>query len=818
MRCTIPEISWHNREPVLSVDIHPVSNDFYRLASGGGDSHILIWQMTVCENGSVKQEVIADLTRHQKAVNTVRWSPSGQYLASADDDANIIVWQLKTDNIPLLEGESEDKEIWIVYKILRGHKEDVYDMCWSVDNKKLLSGSVDNTAILWDLVKGKMDHILSDHKGFVQGVAWDPKGQFLATISTDRICRLFDVSGKHVRARIHKGKLPLPSDHFLFEKESKYFHDDTFKSFFRRLEFSPDGSLLVVPSGHIQAEDCKKILNATLVFTLDNFNEPAIVLPLPQQSSTVVRFCPILFEHHLQGQEPFVRLPYRMIFAVGTDHDVILYDTQQSVPFARFHEIHYTRLTDLTWSGDGSMLVASSTDGFCALITFEKDELGIPYSKEEELEEEVENAVETVVKDENVDVNNKVLTGDKEKEKTRSSFLKQWAQKQTTAKKSEPSGAKNTLAVAGDVIMITDDEEEEEEKREELRGAVKEINRLMPRRIQPTRVEEGSEAKPLKTLTSDVAAKPIAVRRHPRKQEDLKPLDSIMKPVDPSATPVDSKQKPVDPTATPVDSIALSVDPIPKSVEPTTTPVDPTATPVDPTATPVDSISKPVDLISKPVDSISKPVDSISKPVDPTKNKTLFVKISEEEHRKTQCALLKRKTSGVVVVNGPQEVDVMEKVVTIENVGTPKSKKPPAKKRKDTPTKVKVSSLVGRKSKGTPKSNPLLNFLTKKSPSVSKIDLALDEDEARDGWTNRESCSEKKNDVQSVTRAEEDCTEDFCLQLEDTQDEKKGEKSGSAVVKRAEDKVGQPKVPRRVPLITLASPKSGRTLSRRDES
>lgn len=73
--------------------------------------------MTIGENGAVKQEVISDLTRHQRAVNIVRWSPSGQYLASADDDANIIIWQLKTDSIPLLEGETGDKETWIVHRV-----------------------------------------------------------------------------------------------------------------------------------------------------------------------------------------------------------------------------------------------------------------------------------------------------------------------------------------------------------------------------------------------------------------------------------------------------------------------------------------------------------------------------------------------------------------------------------------------------------------------------------------------------------------------------------------------------------------------------
>lgn len=45
MKCTIPEISWHNRDPVLSIDIQPKTTDtqeFYRLASGGTDSHVLV--------------------------------------------------------------------------------------------------------------------------------------------------------------------------------------------------------------------------------------------------------------------------------------------------------------------------------------------------------------------------------------------------------------------------------------------------------------------------------------------------------------------------------------------------------------------------------------------------------------------------------------------------------------------------------------------------------------------------------------------------------------------------------------------------------
>lgn len=36
----------------------------------------------------------------------------------------------------------------------RGHIEDVYDLSWSPDGNNLISGSVDNSAIIWDVMKG----------------------------------------------------------------------------------------------------------------------------------------------------------------------------------------------------------------------------------------------------------------------------------------------------------------------------------------------------------------------------------------------------------------------------------------------------------------------------------------------------------------------------------------------------------------------------------------------------------------------------------------------------------------------------------------
>lgn len=49
MKLVIPEISWHNRDPVLSVHFQPIANDgFYRLATGGSDSHVFVNNYIFC--------------------------------------------------------------------------------------------------------------------------------------------------------------------------------------------------------------------------------------------------------------------------------------------------------------------------------------------------------------------------------------------------------------------------------------------------------------------------------------------------------------------------------------------------------------------------------------------------------------------------------------------------------------------------------------------------------------------------------------------------------------------------------------------------
>lgn len=51
----------------------------------------------------------------------------------------------------------------------------------------------------------------------------------------------------------------------------------------------------------------------------------------------------------VQALPNLFQLPYRMVFAVASEDSILLYDTQQALPFGLVSNIHYHTLSDLTW-------------------------------------------------------------------------------------------------------------------------------------------------------------------------------------------------------------------------------------------------------------------------------------------------------------------------------------------------------------------------------------------------------------------------------------------------------------------------------------
>ncbi|CAI9605933.1 unnamed protein product [Staurois parvus] len=390
MKVNTCEISWHNREPIYSVDFQHGTSKVNRMASAGVDTAVRIWKVEKSEDGTALVEFLSSLVRHTKSVNVVRFSPNGELLASGGDDAVILLWKLNESKEASMEitpfNEDDETEIskenWTVYKHLRGHLEDVYDISWTQDSNFMVSASVDNSAIMWDAVKGQKIYIFNEHKSYVQGVSWDPLGQYIATLSCDRVMRVYRTETKRVAFNV--SKMPSKNAPEGEKKSYRMFHDDSMKSFFRRLTFTPDGSLLLTPAGCVEVGDA--LVNTTYVFSRNNLKRPLSHLPCPAKATFAVRCSPVFYELRPEvrgedGKAPppgLISQPYRMVFAVACENSVLFYDTQQSFPFGYVSNVHYHTLSDISWSSDGSFLAISSTDGYCSFVTFEEGEIGVP--------------------------------------------------------------------------------------------------------------------------------------------------------------------------------------------------------------------------------------------------------------------------------------------------------------------------------------------------------------------------------------------------------------------------------------------------------
>jgi len=96
-------------------------------------------------------------------------------------------------------------------------------------------------------------------------------------------------------------------------KNTSVYANETFTSFFRRLTFAPDGSLLFTPAGqykttHISATDPSKttddIINTVYVYTRAGFNKPPIShLPGHKKPSVAVKCSPAFYTIK-QGVQP----------------------------------------------------------------------------------------------------------------------------------------------------------------------------------------------------------------------------------------------------------------------------------------------------------------------------------------------------------------------------------------------------------------------------------------------------------------------------------------------------------------------------------
>lgn len=395
----LPEIFWHDRDALLSVDFQRGdgnSDTKYKIVTTSVQKEVRIWECVFekCEKNGNKHALainfIANLAAHTGTVNMARFSPNGEILASGDTDGSVITWKVsaemsKGNGEPAVGTTNDDlppnKENWKRMRPPLRHMADVWALCWSMDSQFLASAS--REVVLLNVRTGQRVWTARGFHNFVNGLTWDPREKYIVAMSPDRRMDFIDaVKGTRLLC-IHSVQFAetLITETVRMKPGAyKLFRDDQLMSFMRSADFTPDGELLIAPCAHLEIGDSN--IYGTYVFRRCDFHKgrPFAFLRSPKATFRAAS-CPLKFELRRGVKGNAMGIPYRLVWAVLTIDTVTLYDSQSALPFAYAENMHYNHLTDMSWSPDGRVLLISSLEGYCSFIRFDISLIGVVLSE-----------------------------------------------------------------------------------------------------------------------------------------------------------------------------------------------------------------------------------------------------------------------------------------------------------------------------------------------------------------------------------------------------------------------------------------------------
>ena len=334
--------------------------------------------------------LLCTLSAHTgSSVLAVRFSTSGDYLASAGDDAVVCIYARSSSSAAGNVLDQHHVEHWSRVKLCRGHTLDVVGLAWAPDDSHLVSCSLDSDApiIVWkltDLVERRSNssNVLcnpykilgkNEHTSTVKGVTFDPAGTYLASSGDDpAVCvwRAHDDWG--LEKKIDDGIFRKWNEDNVQELSSQ--------TLFRRLSWSTDGTYICSTNATVKNKHVASTISREgwSVSSSQTASAGAANLVGHKQPVVVSRHCPHLLDARKAGdeQDDDDEPDYATLLALGDKRGfVTVWTTRKSRPIFKLQcsESRCT-VTDLAWGrvpkGDDMMLLVSLLDGNVVALRF----------------------------------------------------------------------------------------------------------------------------------------------------------------------------------------------------------------------------------------------------------------------------------------------------------------------------------------------------------------------------------------------------------------------------------------------------------------
>ncbi len=268
------------------------STDGSTIASASDDATIILWD---AKTGKLR----TTLDGHKDLVTSVAFNTDGTTLASGSFDTTVCLWETKTGK---LRGE-----------LLGKRTQKVCGVAFSLDGSKIASANEDGTIVLWDAKDFRSIRSFVGPTTAVNGVAFSPDGKRIASGGDDGTVRVWDV-----------------------ENGQKLLEFSAFnKRIINRVAFSPNGRIIASAS----VDKCIRLWDAET-------GELRTTLSGHEDAVTSVAFS-------VDG---------KFIVSASFDKTIRLWNTETGAPLRTVFG-NTTKVYEAAFSPDGKWIVSGSADG-----------------------------------------------------------------------------------------------------------------------------------------------------------------------------------------------------------------------------------------------------------------------------------------------------------------------------------------------------------------------------------------------------------------------------------------------------------------------